>query len=125
MTEYTLSDNREGCSYSPKKDVIYLGTSSKARNLSDSDIIKSISDSITHEILHKVLNNELNTTVSCLFDLISDNFREHMDIFKSMLNSEYERTWKQAYEEEGMNYFLNRYGNLIDNKLLDEYNIRR
>ncbi len=90
----------------------------------DDDIIKVISDSITHEVLHKVFNDQFNTTLSCLFDIISDSFREHMELFNLSLG-DCARSWRQTVKEDGMGYFLNHYSYFIDNDILEEYNIRR
>ena len=121
MVDYKIS-HTGGCYYTPRTDTVAIGIRNIYKN--DDDIIKVISDSITHEVLHKVFNDQFNSTLSCLFDIISDSLREHIELFKLGLDDSV-RSWKQAVKEDGMEYFLNHYSCFIDNDILAEYNIRR
>lgn len=121
MTEYKVSQDG-GCSYANSSDTIYLGFP-QTDEFDDEDIIECISDSIVHETLHKILDREFNETISCLFDIISDPFHEHLKLFKKMLSIVGGRSWKQSVKEEGIEYFLNRYESFIDKDVLKEYHI--
>lgn len=121
--EYGVSYNT-GCHYVPGDNKILIGFPGHS-GFNDDEIIKSITDSIIHETIHKILDRDLNITISCLFDIISDEFRENFNIFQEGLKIKNCRSWKQAIEEDGIEYFLDRYSFFIDEKVLDEYNIRR
>jgi hypothetical protein len=119
--EYKVSQDGS-CSYVNRTDTICLGFP-QTNEFDDEDIIECISDSIVHETIHMLLDRDFNETISCLFDLISDSFHEHFNLFDKMLSIVGGRSWKQSVKEDGMEYFLNRYSSFIDKNILKEYHI--
>ncbi len=119
--EYAISDDT-CCYYKPDTDTLAIGFP-QDDSFDDMDIIESISDSIVHETIHVILNRDFSITLSCLFDLVSDSFHEHPDLFEKVLEHTNCRTWKQAVQENGFGYFLRQYESFLDNKILKEYNI--
>jgi hypothetical protein len=119
--EYAISNNTN-CYYLPDTDTLLIGFP-QTDLFNDMDIIKLISDSIVHETIHMLLDRDFNITISCLFDIVSDSFHEHMDLFRQLLKVIGAKSWKQSVAVNGLDYFISHYSKFMDKNVLKEYHI--
>lgn len=117
--EYKI-DKGGMCSYNPYNDTITIGLKSNT-SLTDSEIIKSLSDSIIHEHIHRLLFLQVNITTSVLFDIIEHKFRD-ISLQRKRLQSDYfNESWLDVIERNGFKFIIKHY---IDMGMITEFDIK-
>lgn len=110
-------------SYKPYSNVICIGMSSKVYDeISETELSEYIADSLTHEHVHHILFREFNITVTKLFDVVQQYFRNvHLhekiiNIHRKIDSSSFKITHEKFIKVYGIiNFFMN-YG-ISDNDL--------
>lgn len=125
---YKITDEYD-FSLTPSISVINIGMSPKVyKQLTDEELSNYIADSLTHEHIHNALLKMFNITVTKLFDVVQQYFRDvklHekiINIHKLCYSSSGKITHQQFIKQYGISIFLSKYnitgGDMINAKIM-------
>ncbi len=122
-------DKRFGYCFQPLYNRILISINKEAFNkLTDKEKDTLISDSLTHEYMHYVLTKEFDKTVSCLYDIIEDKFRDTNILEKyytnlNIIHNEHYMTHKNACLKYGGYKHIHEYYHLNIEQINQAYKI--